>query len=160
LGFDEVLERMQSGAALLDTRAPADFAHGHLRGALNVGLDGRFAEYVGDVVRPDREILLVGDPATAAEAKLRLGRIGFDNVSGYLADPAAAADARPDRFEPGSRLTIEQLAEALGNTANLQLVDVRNPGETAHGTIRGALELPVPALTDLIPALDPQRPTV
>ena len=160
LSLSDVMERANQGAALLDARAPADFAHGHLRGALNVGLDGRFAEYVGDVLGPDREIVLVGDPATAPEAKLRLGRIGFDRVGGYLADPAAAAETRPDRFEPGSRLTIEQLAEARGNTPDLQLVDVRNPGETAHGTIHGALELPVPVLTDLVPALDPQRPTV
>ena len=160
LTLDDVVARAADGAVLLDARAPADFAHGHLRGALNVGLDGRFAEYVGDVVEPDRDIVLVGDPATAAEARTRLGRIGFDRVVGFLADPAAAAEARPDRFEPSSRLTIEQLAEARGNTPDLQLVDVRNPGETAHGTIRGALELPVPALNRLLPALDPARPTV
>jgi rhodanese-related sulfurtransferase len=160
LTLDEVLQRASDGTVLLDTRSAADFAHGHLRGSLNVGLDGRFAEYVGDVVEPDRVIVLVGDPATAGEAKIRLARIGFDGVAGYLADPATGAEARPDRFEPSSRLTIEQLAEARGNTPDLQLVDVRNPGETAHGTIRGALEIPVPALTQLLPALDPARPTV
>jgi rhodanese-related sulfurtransferase/glyoxylase-like metal-dependent hydrolase (beta-lactamase superfamily II) len=159
LGVDQVLSRAAAGAVLLDGRAPADFAHGHLRGALNVGLDGRFAEYVGDVVAPDCDIVLVGDPATAAEARTRLARIGFDGVVGYLADPASAAATAAHRFEPSSRVTIEQLAEARGNTPELQLVDVRNPGETAHGTIRGAFELPLPALIRLLPALDPTRPT-
>ena len=159
LGVDEVLTRAADGAVLLDGRAPADFAHGHLRGALNVGIDGRFAEYVGDVVSPDRDIVLVGDPATATEARTRLARIGFDRVVGYLADPASAAATAADQFEPSSRLTIEQLAEARGNTPDLQVVDVRNPGETADGTIRGAFELPIPALIRLLPALDPSRPT-
>jgi hypothetical protein len=49
-------------------------ASGRLRGAVNVGLQGRFAEWAGDVVSPDRDIVLVGDPALASESKIRLAR--------------------------------------------------------------------------------------
>jgi len=83
----EILDRVAAGAVALDTREPADFAAGHMRGAINVGLRGRFAEWAGDVLDPDREIVLVGDPATALESRLRLARIGFDQVIGYLVDP-------------------------------------------------------------------------
>ena len=114
LSLDEVLEKAGAGAALVDTRNAADFADGHLHGAVNVGLDGRFAEYVGDVLAPEREIVLVGAPTTALEAKIGLARIGFDHVVGELADPARAAADHPERFTPSSRLTIEQLAECAG----------------------------------------------
>ena len=135
-----------TGAVLLDAREPADFAAGHLRGAVNVGLQGRFAEWAGDVLTPDRDIVLVGDPAIAVEAKVRLGRVGYDRVVGQLDDPAATFVTRPELVERSSRLTIEQLAELRGLEPDLQLVDVRGPGETASGTLPGAREIPLPAL--------------
>ena len=160
LPIDEVLRVQAWGAALLDGREHADFARGHLHGAINVGLAGRFAEYVGEVLRPDQDIVLVGDPATAAEAKLRLGRIGFDRVVGQLADPAHVAEQHPERWDRSSRVTVEYLAEALGAVDGLQLVDVRAPGETRAGTIRGAHLIPLPQLRDSLGTLDPRRPAV
>jgi glyoxylase-like metal-dependent hydrolase (beta-lactamase superfamily II) len=74
LGLDDVLARRDAGAVLLDPCEPADFAAAHLAGTVNVGLQGRFAEWAGDVLPPDRDIVLVGDPALAAEAKVRLAR--------------------------------------------------------------------------------------
>ena len=131
--IDEVLRRHAAGAVLLDAREPADFAAGHLRGAVNVGLQGRFAEWAGDVLAPDRDIVLVGDPAIAVEAKVRLARVGYDRVVGQLDDPAEVFTGRPDLIETSSRLTIEQLAELRGLEPGLQLVDVRSPAETAGG---------------------------
>ena len=70
------------GAVVIDTR-PADmFASGHLRGSINVGLDGRFAEYAGDVLRPGQSVILVTEPGLEREAHVRLARIGFDHVIG------------------------------------------------------------------------------
>lgn len=160
MALDDVLDRQRGGAAVLDTRAATDFAAGHLRGAINVGIQGRFAEFAGDVLAPEVDVVLVCDPGTELEAKVRLGRIGFDRVVGFLADPLHAFLDRPDAVERGSRLTIEQLAERRGNTPELQLIDVRNPGETAAGTIAGAVEVPLPALTDALDGLGRDRPTV
>ena len=84
LDIEEVLKLRDSGAVLLDAREPADFAAGHLRGAVNVGLQGRFAEWAGDVLLPDGNVVLVGDPALAVEAKTRLARVGYDRVAGQL----------------------------------------------------------------------------
>ena len=73
------------------------------------------------------------------EAKIRLGRVGFDRVVGQLDDPASVFAQPPDLIETSSRLTIEQLAELRGLEPDLQLVDVRGPGETAGGhAARGA----------------------
>jgi DMSO/TMAO reductase YedYZ molybdopterin-dependent catalytic subunit/glyoxylase-like metal-dependent hydrolase (beta-lactamase superfamily II) len=160
LDLEEVLGRQQAGTVLLDTREPADFAAGHLRGAVNVGLQGRFAEYVGSVLAPDRDVVLVGDPAAADEGKLRLGRVGYDRIVGQLDDPGLAYASRPDVVETSSRLTATQLAELGELAAPVQLVDVRSPGETAGGTIVGALEIPFAAITDSLGTLDAAAPIV
>jgi len=160
LSLDEVITVQYDGAVVLDTREPMDFAAGHLQGAVNVGLQGRFAEYVGDVLGPSRSIVLVTDPGRELEAKVRLGRIGFDRVVGALAEPLHAFLDCPEAVERSSRVTIEQLAERRGNTPELQLVDVRNPGETAGGVLPGAVTAPLPALVDALDRLDPERPTV
>src|SRR5579859_1113440 len=160
LDIDEVIRRRQAGAALLDAREPADFAVAHLAGAVNVSIQGRFAEWAGCVIPDDRDIVLAGDPALAAEAKLRLARVGLDRVVGQLADPAAVFAGRPDLVERSSRLTIAQLAELQGLEPGLQLVDVRAAAETATGTIPGAVEIPLAVLADSLDALDRDLPVV
>ncbi|HEY6415652.1 MAG TPA: rhodanese-like domain-containing protein, partial [Acidimicrobiales bacterium] len=160
LGIDEVLALAGGGAVLLDAREPADYAAGHLCGAVAIGLHGRFAEWAGLVLSPERDIVLVGDPASALEARVRLGRIGYDRVVGQLDEPGVVLVTRPELHETSSRLTIAQLAELQGLEPGLQLVDVRSPAETAGGTIAGAQEIPLPALTDSLSGLDRDRPVV
>lgn len=160
LDLDEVLARLQAGAVLLDAREPADFAVAHLAGAVNIGLQGRFAEWAGDVLPRDQDIVLVGDPAFAAEAKLRLARVGLNRVVGQLTDPAAVFAARPELVESSSRLTIGQLAELQGLEPGLQLVDVRAAAETEHATIPGAVEIPLAVLAESLDALDRDLPVV
>jgi DMSO/TMAO reductase YedYZ molybdopterin-dependent catalytic subunit/glyoxylase-like metal-dependent hydrolase (beta-lactamase superfamily II) len=160
LGLGDVLARRDAGAVLFDPSEPADFAAAHLAGTVNVGLQGRFAEWAGDVLPPDRDIVLVGDPALAAEAKIRLARVGLDRVVGQLADPASVFTARPELVERSSRLTIGQLAELAGLEPDLQLVDVRAAAETANGTIPRAVEIPLAVLADSLDALDRNLPVV
>jgi DMSO/TMAO reductase YedYZ molybdopterin-dependent catalytic subunit/rhodanese-related sulfurtransferase/glyoxylase-like metal-dependent hydrolase (beta-lactamase superfamily II) len=160
LDIDDVCKRRDDGAILLDSREPADYASGHLRGAVNVGLQGRFAEWAGNLLTPDRDIVLVGDPALSLESKIRLGRVGYDSVVGQLHDLAWVFANRPELVETSSRLTIEQLAELRGLEPRLQLVDVRSPGETAAGTIPGAREIPLAALTDSLGGIDRTAPVV
>jgi rhodanese-related sulfurtransferase/glyoxylase-like metal-dependent hydrolase (beta-lactamase superfamily II) len=160
LDLAEVLAYQQAGAVALDTREPIDFAAGHLRGAINVGLQGRFAEWAGDVLDPESDIVLVGDPTTALESRVRLARIGFDRVVGYLHQPGQLLIDDPDLVESSSRLTIEQLAELIGLQPNMQLIDVRNPGETAAGALPGARVIPLPVLVDQLETLDREAPVV
>jgi len=128
---------------------------------VNVGLTGRFAEYTGDVLRPDQDILLVADPGTALEAKVRLGRIGFDRVIGALGEPYRAFAAHSELIDRSSRLRPDELEARRRDVADLQLLDVRNPGELAvGGTIPGALPTPLPRLLDALAQLDPTVPTV
>jgi glyoxylase-like metal-dependent hydrolase (beta-lactamase superfamily II)/rhodanese-related sulfurtransferase len=155
-----VVARQQAGALLLDTREPVDFAAAHLRGAINVGLQGRFAEWAGEVLDPGRDIVLVGDPTTALESRVRLARIGFDRVVGYLIEPGQLLIGRPDLVEASSRVTVVELAELIGVQADIQLVDVRNPGETVEGTLPAARAVPLAELVGSLDEFDPETPTV
>jgi hydroxyacylglutathione hydrolase len=160
LGLEEVLEHQRAGAAVLDTREPDAFARGHLRGSVNVGISGRFAEYAGTVVPHDQPVVLVGDADAVAEAKLRLGRIGFDTVVGALADPEQAFVEHPEHVSRASQVTAVDLADRLRQGEHTVLVDVRNPGEVQLGTVPGARPIPLAHLRDRLAELDPSSPTV
>jgi len=160
MSLDEVLAAEADGAAIIDTRDAIAFATGHLRHAINVGLDGRFAEYVGSVVSPDTPIVLVSYPGTDAEGAMRLGRIGFDKVIGYLADADEVLALRPDLVERGSRLTKAELDDRTTEIGGLQLVDIRNAGEVAAGMLDGAVHIPLAELNRRIDELNATEPTV
>jgi len=160
LTIDDALERAQRGAVLLDTRPPESFASGHLRGSVNVGLDGRFAEYAGDIVRPGQEVILLGEAGRGLEAKVRLARIGFDDVVGEVPAIETVLTDRPELATSASRLPAADLAAWLAEEPDLQVVDVRNPGETAAGVVPGARNVPLPSLLDHLDELDRDRPTV
>ena len=160
LSLAQVDSAVADGAVIIDTRPAADFAAGHLAGALSVGLDGRFAEYAGSVVAPDRAMVLICDEGAQQEAVIRLARIGFDNVVGYLESALSVMVENPDRVERASRLTVEQLRDAMHRLPDLQLVDIRNPGELAAGVIAPSISLPLGTLVTSLDELDPDRPTV
>jgi hydroxyacylglutathione hydrolase len=161
LTVDEALDLGRAGAVLLDTRAPESFASGHLRGSINVGLDGRFAEYAGDIIRPGQQVVLLGDAGRGIEAKVRLARIGFDAVTGEVPDVEAVLAAHPDLATAARRLPAADVAAWLADDPDLQVVDVRNPAETkVGGTIPGARNVPLPQLLDHLDDLDHTRPTV
>jgi glyoxylase-like metal-dependent hydrolase (beta-lactamase superfamily II) len=142
----EVLARREAGAAIVDARDPQEFAAAHLRGSLNVPADGRFAERVGMAVTPGTEIVAVAPPGREEEVVTRLGRIGFDTVSGYLPRPELAFLEVPDEIAAASRLTAGELRDALGRDRPPVLIDVRDPGEVAAGGIDGAVHIPLAEL--------------
>jgi hydroxyacylglutathione hydrolase len=161
LDLEEVDEAVAGGAVVVDVRPAAEFARGHLAGSLHIGLGGRFAEWAGSLIAPGTPVVLVGDEDAADEARVRLGRIGFDAVVGVLDDIGAALVAHPDRAARLSRLTAGELADtraALGE--RVQLVDVRNPGEVAVAPVPGARAVPLVGLRDHLGELDRGAPVV
>ena len=146
LTLDEVLRLQAGGAAVLDVRSPEEFARGHLRGSVNVGLDGRFAEYAAQVVGGD--IVVVCDPGRAGDAQLRLARVGLDSVAGALGQPVSAFVGHPEVTGTASRLTARQLADARAAVPDLVLLDVRGPGEREMGSIEDSVHIPLGQLRD------------
>ncbi|TPG32712.1 MBL fold metallo-hydrolase [Mycolicibacterium hodleri] len=151
---------IDNGAMLVDGRSPEEFALGHLRQAINIGLEGRYAEFAGSVLKSDVDVVLFTEPGQELEGKNRLARIGFDRVIGYVLEPFEVMFAHQDDVEVASRLTAKAFDERSAQLTDLQIVDVRNPGEVEAGTIPGAIAIPVGQLPARVGELDAGKPTV
>jgi hydroxyacylglutathione hydrolase len=160
LSLAELIDLQAQGAHVLDTRDPGEFAAAHLAGSINIGLGGQFATWAGTVLDRERPIVLVTNPGAETQSALRLGRIGFDNVSGYLADGLAAATGRPDLIESTERLSPEVAAERLASPAPPLALDVRSPSEHAELHVSGATHVPLSRLASHAPPFAPDRPVV
>ena len=160
LSLDDFDRVAADGAMIIDGRDPDEFARGHLAGSVNVGLNGRYAEFAGSVVPSDVDIVLVVDDGFELEAKNRLARIGFDRVVGHLEHALTVMENHPERVVRGSRLTAAEFDDRRAELGDIQLVDVRNQGEFQLGSIPGAISMPVGQLPSRTGELDPDTTTV
>lgn len=160
LSLEEFLARRQAGAVVLDARDPQEFAAGHLIGALNVPADGRFAEQAGTVVDAAADVLVIAPGDREEELTTRLARIGFDRVAGWLRDPEAAMASVPELMEPSSRVTVEQLRQALAGDNPPVVLDVRNTGEREEGHLPGSAHIPLAELPRRLAEVPTDRPVV
>lgn len=150
IDLDEVLRMGDAGVQILDVRDAAEYAKGHLAGSINIGLSGQFATWAGTVLDRAKPIVIIAEPGREKEAALRLGRIGFDHVRGYLDRGMEALAARPDLVWPTERISAPMVAEELASMEPPLLVDVRNPREWAARHIDGSLNVPLNHLQERI----------
>ena len=143
LSVDEVLALQGSGAQVLDTRDPGDFAKAHLAGSINIGLGGQYATWAGTLLDPEERIALICEPGREEEAARRLGRIGFDRVSGYLEEGIQALEQRPDLVDGWDRVDAAVLADQLLSASPPLVVDVRAPKERETKHIKGSVHIPL-----------------
>jgi hydroxyacylglutathione hydrolase len=160
LSLDQVRELAAAGAQLLDTRGSARFEAAHLRGSLNVGLDGSYATWCGTVLDQERPIVLIAEPGREREAATRLGRIGFDSVAGYLDGGMEQLEGAPELVQRTERITAPMLAEALAGDAPPLVIDVRTEAEWRERRIGSAENIPLSRLPELLAELDTGRPAV
>jgi hydroxyacylglutathione hydrolase len=152
---------LEAGTRVVDARSVDDFAAGHLRGSVNVGFDGRFAETGGMVAEVGANIALITYPGDEQAAAMRLARIGSDNVIGYLtvghdgAFPAELADL----VQRASRIGVAELDRLRAENA-VTLIDIRNPGEREVGTIPGAVHIPLAQLRTHLTQIPGDKPIV
>jgi len=132
-----------AGAQALDVRDPEAFDAAHLSGSINVGLEGAYATWAGTVLDSERPIVLIADPGREEEAAMRLGRIGFDHIAGYLDGGASALEGRADLLRRIDRMTAAEVAAALATSNPPLVLDVRAPGERQDKHIAGSLHLPL-----------------
>lgn len=158
LTLDAVLEMQSRGAQVLDTREPAEFAAAHLAGSINIGLGGQYATWAGTVLDRQTPIVIIASPGREKEAAVRLGRIGFDHVAGYLKDGLHSLSSRPGLTTDTERLSAELASERLASPTSPVLIDVRNPREREQKHIAGSLAIPLNHLTEQMDSLPKDRP--
>ena len=160
LALAEVLELQRQGAQILDTRDPADFAGAHVAGALNVGLGGSYATWCGTVLDRERAVVIVADLGREHEAAVRLGRIGFDIVEGYVEGGMQTLGSCPDRVARVERVTAPALAEQLESPEPPLVLDVRTEREWRENHIGGSVNVPLARLTQRLDELPSDRALV
>jgi rhodanese-related sulfurtransferase len=149
LTLDQAREHIQQGATVLDVRHPDEFVAGHYPGSVNIGLDGRFAEWAGSVIDLEKPVLVIAPPGREEEAIVRLNRVGFEDIAGYL-------PILPDEFTATQpRIQAAELARQLQGPDAPLVFDVRTPAEFAKGHLPGARNVPLQQLEDQIPTEGP-----
>jgi len=146
LTLADALRLEAEGAQLLDARDPAEFEGAHLRNSVNIGLGGQFATWAGTLLDRDKPIVIIAEPGREEEAALRLGRIGFDHIAGYLAGGMEALDTRPELVQRTERMTAPALAEQLADPISPLVLDVRGQSELKAGRIAGSVHIPLQQL--------------
>ncbi len=160
LSADVVLALQSKGAQVLDVRDPAEYARAHLVGSLNIALNGNYATWAGTILDKDKPIVIVAEPSREAEAAMRLGRIGFDSVVGYLQDGITALEAAPELMTGTDRRRPAEVHELLASPAPPLVLDVRNPKELTQGRIEGSVNIPLNHLRERMHELPHDRPVL
>jgi glyoxylase-like metal-dependent hydrolase (beta-lactamase superfamily II)/rhodanese-related sulfurtransferase len=163
LSVEEVERRVAAGAVLLDVREANAFLGGHIPGAVHIGLGGQFASWAGSLLPLDAPIVLVTAGADeVAEARLRLARVGFEQVAGYLAGGVLAWHEAGRPVRSLEQVTVDELA-AVGDHGP-RILDVRGRGEYEAGHVPGAVNVPLDTLAParsgagVLPALGADEP--
>jgi len=158
LDLDRVLELQAGGAQILDTREPEEFATAHLIGSINIGLSGQYATWAGTVLSREKPIVIIANPSRESESAVRLGRIGFDNVAGYLKDGMRGLELRPDLTATTERFSAPLAAKRISSSEPPQLLDVRTPREREQKSIEGSVGIPLNHLLRRVRELPKNRP--
>jgi hydroxyacylglutathione hydrolase len=144
--LEEVIEMGDAGAQILDVRDATEFAKGHMAGSINIGLGGQYATWAGTVLDSTRPIVIIAEPGREQEAALRLGRIGFDHVKGYLRDGMAALADRHDLVSSTESVSPGMLAEERASANPPLVIDIRGPGEWTSKHLSESINLPLTQL--------------
>ncbi|MFN9293113.1 MAG: MBL fold metallo-hydrolase [Planctomyces sp.] len=158
LPLPQVLQLQRAGAQLLDVRDAIDFAGASLKGTLQIGLQGKYATWCGSLLNHDDPIVVIGDD-NEQEAVMRLGRIGFDNVAGYLQDGMQALQQHPEFVQTVPRITAAALARQQQHVPTFVL-DVRSEKEYAIVHLQGSSNVPLTHLRERLHQIPTDQPVV
>jgi len=133
----------------LDTRTSTEFTKGFIPGSISIGLDGRFAEWAGSLLPFDKPFVLVTEPGKEKESVVRLARVGFAQMSGYLDGGFETWKNSGEPIDLVVNIDADEFAMDLPFDPKLKVVDVRRETEFADGHVAGARNIPLETLTDL-----------
>lgn len=155
LSVEEVETEISKGALVLDVRSPDDFEKGYVPNAINIGLNGQYAPWVGALVDTKANLVLVTDEGKESEAVLRLARVGYENVKGYLNGGMAAWENAGKKMDTIESISAEKFVETLNTDSNV--LDVRKLGEVEGGMIENANHICLSQLQNELDKLDKNK---
>jgi hydroxyacylglutathione hydrolase len=149
LSADE-LKKQQKDAILLDTRRAEVFTLGFIPGSIFIGLEGRFAEWAGSLLPFDKNIILISEPGKEKETIIRLARVGFSKVTGYLDGGFETWKTSGEEVDMVIDVEADELAMDIPFDDRLVVVDVRKETEFADGHVKDAINIPLNEMTDVV----------
>lgn len=141
-------QKIDKNLIVVDTRTAAEFSKGFVPGSVFIGLEGRFAEWAGSLLSFHQRILLVTEAGKEEETIVRLARVGFDKVEGYLQGGFEAWKNAGEIIDILIQVDADELAMDIPFDSNLKVLDVRNENEFAEGHVKDAMNLPLSNMTD------------
>ena len=142
-------QKLQEDITLLDTRQADIFTEGFVPGSVSIGLEGRFSEWAGNLLSFEKPILLVTEPGKEEETVIRLARVGFSKISGYLKGSFEAWQNAGEKIDMIINVDADELAMDIPHDSNLQVVDVRRDAEFAAGHVKTAINMPLNDMKDV-----------
>src|SRR5258705_2972857 len=146
-------EAIQQGALVLDTRQADDFEQGFIPGSVNVGLNGQYAIWVGTLIDIQQPMILVTEQGKEHESILRLARVGYENVRGYLGDGIKGWNGELEKIK-----SIQPGAMKQELKKGAEVIDVRKPSEWNTSHVKNATFVPLSGMPDNIKAMDKTKP--
>jgi hydroxyacylglutathione hydrolase len=155
LSLSDFRENVKKGALIIDTRKADDFERGYIAGSINIGLNGQFAVWVGTLIQIDQPLLLITDMEKEEETVLRLARVGFENVLGYLKGGISAWN---EKLETVKSIQAAELKSEMQK--GVSVLDVRKPGEWSVSHLKGASFVPLANMPSNFEELDKNKPYI
>jgi rhodanese-related sulfurtransferase len=148
----------ETNALILDTRKPQDFAKGFVPNAINIGIDGSFAPWVGALI-PDikQEILLITEDGREEEVVTRLARVGYDFTIGYLQGGFKAWKLAGEEVETIQSISADQLADIIKKDPEANILDVRKKSEHFSEHIIDSENAPLDFINDSMAQIDKKK---
>jgi hydroxyacylglutathione hydrolase len=149
LGIAEFKALIKDDAIILDTRPAAIFTHGFVPNAIFIGLEGRYAEWAGSLLPFNKKIILVTEAGKEAESVIRLARVGFDKMCGYLAGGFETWVNAGEKIDMIVDIEPDELIMDIPHDPNIMILDVRRETEYADGHLKDAANLPLNDMVDI-----------
>src|SRR5271165_4366690 len=154
----ELKTMLEHGAITLDVRPSDEFAAGHVPGSVSIALSGQFASWAGAVLGlSSRAVLIAGTADQLSEARVRLARVGIEDLTGFLDGSVDGWNRAGFDLAQTPQMTVQQLNNRL-DARNLQVLDVRRQGEWDSGHIAGADWYPLDRFKAALPQLHTNAP--
>lgn len=146
----------KEGSLILDCRTPDEFEKGHIKGSLNIGLNGQFAIWAATLIKVTESLIIVAEENKEDEAITRLARVGYENVKGFLKGGIAEWINTGNSLETIHSVSPEEFA--AGHSPKSLLLDVRKPGEYENGHLKGAIAASLASIDKQTEGLDKSAP--
>ncbi|MFZ1786181.1 MAG: MBL fold metallo-hydrolase [Ferruginibacter sp.] len=150
LSIQEFKQLQADDVLVLDTRQAMVFTRGFIPGSIFIGLEGRFAEWAGSLLSFNKAMIIIADPGKEEETIIRLSRVGFDNIQGYLDGSFEAWQRAGEAVDMIIDIEADELAMDIPHDPNLVVIDVRRETEFADGHIVNAQNLPLDEMNDVL----------